>query len=130
MKRLQDDSGATAVEFALVMLPLMLLLMGIIDFGNAYSTKLSMTAAAREGVRVMAIEQDAAVAGAATRNAAGLMSARDWQIVVTPTPIHTATSTCPSGTNAEVRISYKMKSVTGLFGPINLQTNATMRCGG
>jgi len=53
MKPLRSDRGATAVEFALVILPLALLLMGIIDFGRAYSQQLELSSAAREGVRVM-----------------------------------------------------------------------------
>ena len=42
--------GASAVEFALVIMPLVLLLMGIIDFGTAYNQQLELSSAAREGV--------------------------------------------------------------------------------
>lgn len=49
------DSGAAAVEFALVMPVLLLLLFGMIDFGRAYNMQLALTQAAREGVRVAAL---------------------------------------------------------------------------
>jgi Flp pilus assembly protein TadG len=136
MKRLRSDSGATAVEFALVMLPLLLLLMGIIDFGNAYSTKLSMTAAAREGVRVMAISNDPVAARTATKNAAGLSPAlKDAQIAFSPTtcPVST-TGTTSVASNISVTVSYPMESLTGFFSKMmagdTLRATATMRCNG
>ena len=53
----QSDTGQTLVEFALV-LPLMLILMfGIVDFGRAFYTWLTVTNAAREGARVAATQQ-------------------------------------------------------------------------
>jgi Flp pilus assembly protein TadG len=127
VKRLRGDSGATAVEFALVMLPLLLLLMGVIDFGLAFHTKLSMSAAAREGVRVMAISNDAAKARTTIRNAAGpSVSLTDAQIFVT--------STCTAGANAEVTITFPVQSLTGFFAEMvageTIQTRAEMRCGG
>jgi hypothetical protein len=50
-----NDQGAAAVEMALVLPLLILLLGGIIDFGFAFNTQISLTHAAREGVRVEAI---------------------------------------------------------------------------
>lgn len=50
------DSGAAAVEFALILLPLLLLVGGIIDFGFAFNAQVSLTHAAREGVRVEALD--------------------------------------------------------------------------
>jgi hypothetical protein len=47
--------GAAAVEFALVISLLFLLVGGIIDFGFAFNAQVSLTHAAREGVRVEAI---------------------------------------------------------------------------
>ena len=51
----RSDRGAAAVEFALVLPLLLLLLGGIIDFGFAFNTQISLTHAAREGVRVEAL---------------------------------------------------------------------------
>ena len=57
------DRGATAVEVALLMPILLVLVMGIVDFGLALRAQITITQAAREGVRVAALKQT----GAATR---------------------------------------------------------------
>ena len=67
--RRSDDRGAAAVEFALVMPLLLLLVFGIIDFARAYNMQLALTQAAREGVRSVAL-RDGTDAAQRTRNAA------------------------------------------------------------
>jgi Flp pilus assembly protein TadG len=50
--RLRDDAhGQSLVEFALVLVPLFILLLGIIQFGFIFNTYVTMTNAAREGAR-------------------------------------------------------------------------------
>lgn len=49
--RRHDHRGAAAVEFALVLLPLMLLIFGIIQYGIYFWARQSAVAAAREGAR-------------------------------------------------------------------------------
>ncbi len=57
----EADRGAAAVEFALVLPLLVLLVFGIIDFGRMLTTKITLTEAAREGARAAAlIDADAA----------------------------------------------------------------------
>ena len=46
-----NDSGATAVEFALVLPLLLVLVVGLIDFGRMGFVQVSVTAASREGAR-------------------------------------------------------------------------------
>ncbi len=53
------ERGAAAVEFALVLIPLIVLLLGIIEFGYIFNQQLTVTNAAREGARVLAITRDA-----------------------------------------------------------------------
>lgn len=50
--RSRDDRGAAALEFALVVVPLVMLLMGIVTFGLAYSNNIALTNAVREGARL------------------------------------------------------------------------------
>lgn len=60
--RHDDQSGAAAVEFALVLVPLMLILLGIGHFGVAFYQQLHVTEAAREGARTMALTDNEAAA--------------------------------------------------------------------
>ena len=49
------DRGAAAVEFALLLPVLLLLVFGIIDFGRALNAQITLTQAAREGARIAAL---------------------------------------------------------------------------
>lgn len=127
--RLKSDSGAVAVEFALIALPLLLLVLGIIDFGRVYSNQVGIAAAAREGVRVMAINNDQAAARTAVKNALpGLSPAvTDAQITISP-------ASCVNGQTVTLTVTYPIQSITGMYDPILNGKNHTavgaMRCGG
>lgn len=62
--RLRDDRGAAAVEFALVSIPLLMLLIGIVTYGQVFLRQNSLTNAARIGARTAAIEVAANRSGA------------------------------------------------------------------
>jgi Flp pilus assembly pilin Flp len=49
--RTRRESGASAVEFALVLPLLLLVIAGVVDFGRALFTQVTLTNAAREGAR-------------------------------------------------------------------------------
>ncbi len=57
-KRIKCERGASAVEFALVLPILILLVMGIIQFGIIFNNYISITHAAREGVRWAALREN------------------------------------------------------------------------
>jgi Flp pilus assembly protein TadG len=50
-----DQDGAAAVEFALLLPLLVLLLFGLIQFGIAFNTRIQATNAAREGARMAVV---------------------------------------------------------------------------
>lgn len=50
-RRLRNDDGNAAVEFALLVPVLILLVAGLIDFGRAYFTKMQLENAARAGAQ-------------------------------------------------------------------------------
>lgn len=52
------DRGVAAVELALVLPPLLMLLFGIVEFGRVYSMKSLMEHVARDAARVIALEHD------------------------------------------------------------------------
>ena len=56
---MKADRGAAAVELALVLPVLLLVLFGVIDFGRMLHTQLKLTEAAREGARAAALRQNA-----------------------------------------------------------------------
>ena len=54
----QDQDGAAAVEFALLLPLLVVLLFGFIQFGTAFNTRIQATNAAREGARMAVVGID------------------------------------------------------------------------
>lgn len=52
IKHRSSDSGQSLVEFALVLTPLFLILLGIIQFGFIFNTYVTMTNAARDAARL------------------------------------------------------------------------------
>lgn len=126
MERSKSERGAAAVEFALVVPLLLLLLLGIIEFGRVFNAQLQLSAAARESVRVMAIQKDPgtaiSVAIAAAPNLRPALTAGNVQ--VTP-------ASCAATTDVTVTITYSVDLLTGLFvAAIPLTGRAVMRCGG
>lgn len=116
-----DDKGAAAVEFALVLPILLVLVMGIMEFGYLAYVNASAAGAAREGARTMAITEDTGEAEDAVRSYFVMAGA-------TPTII---IGSCTSSQSVEVKVSYTYDSLTGWFGS-NLTAHGTgkMRCGG
>lgn len=53
--RARPDEGAAAVEFAIIMVPLLVLLFGILGYGYMLSFRQSVTQAAAEGARAAAV---------------------------------------------------------------------------
>jgi len=51
LRRGRGQEGTAAVEFAVLLLPLMLLIGGVLDFGHAYYIQQVITNASREGAR-------------------------------------------------------------------------------
>ena len=130
MKGQARDRGAVAVEFALVVPLLLLLLVGIAEVGRLYHVQTLLSGAARDGVRVMALEDDPAAARAATRASARGLALTNGQIGVSPgTCAGTAT---PAGTaTVTVTVTYPVQLITELLGAdVTLTGKGTMRCNG
>ena len=131
---LRDEGGAAAVEFALVLPVLMLLVMGIIEFSQAYNAKELLQYAVREGARDLALGESEATAEATTRNRAANVPGDPSQIAVTTTPCppDAVLTGTPGPHTATVEATYDLPYNIPLFysGEWNLSATGAMRCGG
>lgn len=122
------DQGAAAVEFALILIPLVLLVGGMIDFGFGFNAQVGLTHAAREGVRVEALGTGDGAAAAEDAFNDSAVTNVDAQVI----------QTCPNDPgdddDAEVTISADYSPFfVGLLpipDPLTLTGQAVMRCGG
>lgn len=55
---IRSEKGASAVEFALILPILLMIVFAIFEFGIAYNNYISLTHAAREGARLAAVNRD------------------------------------------------------------------------
>lgn len=123
-RRWGSERGAAAVEFALVLPILVLILFGVIEFGGVYNAQLMVTGAAREAARTMAIDGVAGDAVAVARDAAIGIPSSALDVEISP-------STCSAGADVTVEVHYDRPFLTGLFGAtIELTGLATRRCQG
>lgn len=125
-----SERGAVAVEFAIVAPVLVMLLLGIMEFSRAYNAQASLSAAAREGVRVMAITGNQTTARSAAKTTAVSLKPglQDANIVFgTPCPSTVSTGTSPQAT---ITITYSLSTLTGIAGPFTLTGKGAMLCGG
>jgi Flp pilus assembly protein TadG len=128
------DRGAAAVEFALVLPLLLLILFAIIDFGRALNAQITLTQAAREGVRLAAEGYPDGTVEARAQAAAPELNGVNV----------TVTAACAPGAgpaaDAQVNVTYSFSFVTpigaiaglfdgsGLGGPIILTAQGVMPC--
>ena len=119
-----SERGAAAVEFALILPILVLILFGVIEFGGVYNAQLMVTSAAREAARTMAVQGTVADAETVAVDAAIGIDPTDLDVTVSP-------GACSAGTDITVTVDYDRPFLTGLFGTtIELTGQSTRRCQG
>ena len=123
---IKNEKGANAVEFAIILPILVVLIFGIFQFGIAYNNYIALTHAAREGARLAAV---------------GLYEDPDFdfeQAVRDRAPsvtIETITVENPEGTGIGAPVVVTVTGeiffieipMAGKWGPIQLTSQATMR---
>jgi Flp pilus assembly protein TadG len=126
IRRWRDDRGSAVVEFALIAPVLILLLLGIVEYGFVFNAQLQVTGAAREAARQMAVSSSAPAAqSAALASVAGLAPA------LTAGDVTFSEPTCVAGTDVTATVGYDHPFMTGLFGAtIHLTGTGTYRCQG
>ncbi len=121
-KQKRDDRGAAMVEFALILPVLLMLVMGIIEFGRAYNIQVSIQAAAREGARELALRKSSGQVDSAVRAAAPSISIDSI-----------SQSACPVSGDGQARVTvsegftFQIPFVT--LGTKTLTATGVMRCG-
>jgi Flp pilus assembly protein TadG len=133
--RLRDERGASAVEFAFIVPLLIVLVLGIAEFGHAFQVQGTLSAAAREGVRAMALRNDPVDAKAVARDAASSLNPGITDTQIKIQIVGTTATTCPTigagNTAVRLTITYPMPFLTGFFGTgITLTGTGVMRCNG
>ncbi|MGX1160145.1 TadE-like protein [Arthrobacter sp. SLBN-100] len=123
--RESSERGAAAVEFAILLPVLLLLVLGTMEFGRAYNSQITLTNAGREGVRVMVIANDPIAARTAAKNAAASVST-----TISDSDITLSTNVCSTGTQVTLTIKYNLPTMTGIAGPFPMTGKGVMLCGG
>lgn len=126
--RVRSESGAAAVEMALVLPLLLLLVGGVVDFGRAYFTQITLTSASREGVRAAQTGASATTVAARTQAAAVGVQVTTSATSCTSTSISTAR--VRASTNFEWVILDPMLSMVGASGtlPTTISQEAVAQC--
>ena len=102
-----SQRGAALVEFALVLPILVVLVMGIIDYGRLATTRIALHEAVQEGSIYAATHPDDAT-GIRTRTVTGVDNP-----TIDPTKI---VIDCPATGQLRIRIEHPMDLITPLFG--------------
>lgn len=123
--RRAPDRGAAAVEAALVLPLLLMIVFGIIDIGRMVNAQLRVTEAAREGARALALGANP--------------QARVQTVMGAPTDV-SIDSDCdaPATDDAVVTVTYEFSFITplgvlaggGLGGDVDISATGVMACYG
>ncbi len=132
--RVRGDEGQTLVEFALVLPVLLLLIIGILDFGLGLQNYVALGNAVREAAREASVHgSGASVPWGPAANDANVTAAVRGRAVGLVSSAIGVTSSWPAGNNAEgsevvVSASYTFKPVAFQFlGGISLSLSSTTR---
>ncbi len=123
----REERGAAAVELALVLPFLLLLICGIVDFGRAYNARITLSNAARESVRIWALGGTQDDATAAASEAAVGLTVTDVSFDSSPE--------CTFGATTAITVTVSFNYITPLIAELSpglghFSTDGVMRCGG
>ena len=130
LRRPTHERGQSLVEIALVMPIFIVLIMGIVDFGLALRSYVTVTNSVREGARYAIVcpstTSDSPIADRVQSSSNGLVAAANvtvtWQ---------TSSQRCKSGDSVKVEgftdYSYITPLASFLPGPLRLKSSTTMR---
>jgi Flp pilus assembly protein TadG len=134
--RKRRDSGAVAVEFALVLPLLLALILGIATFASIYNAQVLLTNGARDYARVYAISGSSSAAQSAANAATpGYSATYAPTPAACPTAAPTPSSTAPAApttmtVNGTATVNTLFGSWFGMGATVTLKSTGAMPCGG
>jgi Flp pilus assembly protein TadG len=135
--KLWSEGGSAAVEFAIVLPVLLVLVIGTIEFGRVLYLENSITNASRVAARTMAIEASASNPNAVSDAKNAAVNAAAVFPALTTAQVSIPTTSCTPPANGQVvyvsvSIAYPVTQITGFMPvfPTALPGKATMRCDG
>lgn len=124
---MSERRGQSLVEFALILPLLIVVIMGVLDFGRAIAAYNSISNAARTGMRVAIVDQtEANVDAAARREAVGIAP-----ITVEFEYVEDPDGRCPEiNCLGRVTVHHQFTPIVPFFGPLDLtsQSEMTIEC--
>lgn len=131
-RRPREERGAAALEFALVVIPLLMILGGIVNFGVAFAQQLALDNAVRQAARAAVVDTgaDPSAVVIAEWNSSAL-AATD-----TPTVTFSSISTCENstfgdslGVQADVTTDFLFPwMLPGVPSTVDLHSEAEFQC--
>ena len=126
-KALKNNKGQSLVETALVLPIILIILMGIIDFGMMFNNYIVIGNAAREGARGAATGASDNEVGGMVADAAGSLDIAKLSVTITPDP-----DLRVKGGEVCVTVEYDYNMITPIIaaiipGPIHLTSTAVMQ---
>jgi Flp pilus assembly protein TadG len=131
MTRLRSERGAAAVEMAILLPLLILLVFGIVEFSIAFNHKQGLHAAAREGARFGALPQNTndEIVERVEDALSGVADPDDVTIAVTPNVDHPC-DLQPPGARVKVTVSmpWHVNIPLADLAPVTLTGSGEFRC--
>lgn len=116
-----SERGQALIELALALPILLLVLMGIVEFGRIFHANIVVEQAARAGSRVATVNSSLAAIQSAVLNAGGSVSIDPAKVKIyyCPTPECTSTKTSgiQRGDSAVVEVAYEIELITPIIRP-------------
>jgi Flp pilus assembly protein TadG len=133
---LRGEAGASAVELALILPLLILLIFGIVQFSIAYNRVQGLQAAAREGARFASIGGNFTGIQTRVHNAQSLFDDSDVTVTTSPPSAGTAKPCAAAGAGNDVTVTASVPTPNDydleipLFGSYEINYNAAgvFRC--
>ena len=124
IRRARGDDGASAVEFALVLVPLILIVFGIISFGALFAQQLALNNGVRQGARLAVVEGSSTTAKSCAGVVSSVRDATAPAIAMTETNINVTvvrSSSTPCGTGANPASTTPPVCQNSIDGATNIQ---------